>query len=183
MGMPEADVQLASRLASAVAGTAAAAGVPGLPLLQPSSVTPDPEAAAAAAGEGEDTNDGDDDAELLPGASLAAVWSEVPIPTTAAEGHANQAAAEQASVHAQPAAGSPAAVSVKQQPQQQQQQQQPGVLPAGVLGVEHHARPQADYYATTALLDFLAFVYLALFYQVGSQPDPMLTASLYHLRW
>jgi hypothetical protein len=35
-----------------------------------------------------------------------------------------------------------------------------------VLDVEHHARPQQDYYSLTALLDFTSFIYLALFYQV-----------------
>jgi hypothetical protein len=60
----------------------------------------------------------------------------------------------------------------QQQQQQQQQQAQAAArssdpLPAVVVGVEHHARAQHDYYAVTATLDFLAFIYLALFYQVA----------------
>lgn len=48
-------------------------------------------------------------------------------------------------------------------------------LPAGLLcslpvvGVEHHARSQLDLYSRTAFVDFLAFLYVALFYQVGLQ--------------
>ncbi len=37
-----------------------------------------------------------------------------------------------------------------------------------VLSVEFHSRPPHDYYFATAFVDFLSFVYLALFYQVGS---------------
>jgi hypothetical protein len=57
-------------------------------------------------------------------------------------------------------------------PQQQQLQQAPSAAATGqaepvtILGVEHFSRPAADYYSTTALLDFASFIYLALFYQV-----------------
>ena len=40
-------------------------------------------------------------------------------------------------------------------------------LPFSVLSVEHYSRPQADLYAPTVLLDLIAFVYAAVFYQVG----------------
>lgn len=54
-----------------------------------------------------------------------------------------------------------------QQPSQQQQQPlQSGITPVTILGVEHHSRPQQDFYSLTALLDFASFIYLALFYQV-----------------
>ncbi len=36
-----------------------------------------------------------------------------------------------------------------------------------ITAVEFHSRPPKDYYFGTALVDFLSFVYLALFYQVG----------------
>jgi hypothetical protein len=56
-------------------------------------------------------------------------------------------------------------------PQPLQQEQQQGASAAQpqtvtILGVEHFSRPQQDYYSITALLDFVSFLYLALFYQV-----------------
>jgi len=39
-------------------------------------------------------------------------------------------------------------------------------LPFTILSAEHHSKQPPDYYALTALIDFLTFIYVALFYQV-----------------
>lgn len=177
MGMPEADVQLASRLASAVVAvssvtSAAPSAVPAaVPAAGGAALEQMPSAASTVAGmarppaadaaeqatkgrqdaAGTGFNAADADAEDGSGASCAGV----PAATTA---QVPIYAAHQQQQHQQ---------ATQQQQQQQRVQAGSGVLPADVLGVEHHARPQHDYYATNALLDFLAFTYLALFYQVN----------------
>jgi len=155
MGMADADVQMASRLASAVALTA--------PGLSASLLTgSDARASTSSAQLAREPSDTDAAAGTAQG--YGAVPDGDGTGSTAACSPVSAAAARPhppAQEHQQGA---------QQQQQEEQQQQQPcpedGYEPVPILGVEHHSRPQRDYYSTTAVLDFASFVYLALFYQV-----------------
>lgn len=151
MGMADADVQMASRLASAVALTA--------PRLSASLLTRS-DARASTSSAQLVCEPADSDAA----AGTAQGYGVVPD----GDGTGSTAACSPMSTAAGQA--HPPAQEQLEGAQEQQQEQQPcpadGYDSVPILGVEHHSRPQHDYYSITALLDFVSFVYLALFYQV-----------------
>jgi hypothetical protein len=162
MGMADADVQMASRLASAVALTAP----PGL-----NTATSGLTAASSRAASARVSVQGAEHA--VSGAGFAEQRAS---PTGSSLGQmAGPGEQQQQQQQEEEDWAAQQQEPLQQGPQQQRQPQlqqaygsDPTVpaSPVAVLDVEHHSRPQQDYYSLTALLDFTSFIYLALFYQV-----------------